>query len=112
MEKLCECGCGQPAPLAPHTMRKKGIRKGEPLRFIWGHNKQRLPDDAGVVGFCQCGCGGQTTLAERTVKRRGWKKGYPKRYLPGHSPKTSGPDFVVDENGCWLWQRSTNVGGY
>jgi hypothetical protein len=36
--KLCECGCGKPAPLAPQNHRAKGWRKGEPLRFIAGHN--------------------------------------------------------------------------
>lgn len=37
--KLCECGCGQPAPLAPRNRASKGIVKGEPLRFIKGHYK-------------------------------------------------------------------------
>jgi hypothetical protein len=36
--KLCECGCGQPAPIAAKTTRKRGYIKGEPMRFIHGHN--------------------------------------------------------------------------
>lgn len=36
----CHCGCGQLAPLAPHTMRKKGVRQGEPLRYIHNHHNR------------------------------------------------------------------------
>lgn len=38
--KLCECGCGEPAPIATRTGR--GYRKGEPQRFVRGH-RARLP---------------------------------------------------------------------
>jgi hypothetical protein len=34
--KKCECGCGQPAPIAKKTRR--GYVKGEPMRFIQGHH--------------------------------------------------------------------------
>lgn len=37
--KLCECGCGQPAPLAPHSHKRRGWVKGEPRRFVHGHNR-------------------------------------------------------------------------
>lgn len=39
--KLCECGCGQTAPLAPQTSKKRGWVKGQPLRFAHGHNRRR-----------------------------------------------------------------------
>lgn len=35
--KLCECGCGRPAPIAARTYTRLGVRKGEPHRFIVGH---------------------------------------------------------------------------
>jgi len=35
--KLCECGCGRPAPIAKQTVRKLGHVKGEPVRFVNGH---------------------------------------------------------------------------
>lgn len=38
MIKLCECGCGNPAPIAKKTKFKKGHIKGNPMRFICGHN--------------------------------------------------------------------------
>lgn len=36
--KLCECGCGNPAPLASHTVKSRGWVRGKPIRFIQGHN--------------------------------------------------------------------------
>lgn len=36
--KLCECGCGQETKLASKTSSKRGWVKGQPLRFINGHN--------------------------------------------------------------------------
>jgi hypothetical protein len=38
---LCECGCGQPAPIARGTSRRDGAVKGQPLRFVHGHNGRR-----------------------------------------------------------------------
>jgi len=35
---LCQCGCGQPAPLAEQSVTARGYVKGEPLRFIKGHH--------------------------------------------------------------------------
>lgn len=34
---LCECGCGEMAPLAKRTKNKIGHKKGQPVRFIRGH---------------------------------------------------------------------------
>lgn len=36
--KLCECGCGDPAPLATKTDSRYGAVKGQPLRFIYRHH--------------------------------------------------------------------------
>jgi hypothetical protein len=36
--KLCECGCGAPTALSDRTWAKHGMVKGQPLRFVKGHN--------------------------------------------------------------------------
>ena len=37
MTALCECGCGRPAPIATRHRPDRGLRKGDPSRFIRGH---------------------------------------------------------------------------
>lgn len=34
---FCECGCGKLAPICPHTNKRRGYVKGQPLHFIKGH---------------------------------------------------------------------------
>lgn len=34
---LCQCGCGEKAPIAVQTDSRLGYTKGEPVRFIVGH---------------------------------------------------------------------------
>lgn len=36
--KLCECGCGEPAPIAKQSITARGWIKGEPLKYIRGHS--------------------------------------------------------------------------
>lgn len=38
---LCQCGCGERAPLATYTQARRGFVKGQPLRFIREHHKRR-----------------------------------------------------------------------
>jgi len=38
--KLCECGCGKPAPMASITSTNRGWIKGQPIRFIMGHHSR------------------------------------------------------------------------
>lgn len=40
--KLCECGCGLPAPLVRSTNRNKGVYRGQPRRFRKGHMRGPL----------------------------------------------------------------------
>jgi|SRR4029077_16163270 hypothetical protein len=52
--KLCECGCGEAAPVAPRTNRSKGWVKGKPLRFVRGHHA-RLPEVREKIGAAHSG---------------------------------------------------------
>lgn len=47
-EKLCECGCGLPAPIARRTDRRAGLFKGHPARFIKGHNRKEAALDTAL----------------------------------------------------------------
>ena len=37
---LCECGCGQETSIARRTRSNIGVVKGQPRRFLAGHNKK------------------------------------------------------------------------
>jgi hypothetical protein len=44
----CHCGCGNKAPIATYTNKRRRVVKGQQLRFISGHNttvKTSPPDD-------------------------------------------------------------------
>jgi hypothetical protein len=40
---LCACGCGNPTKIAQRDWPEKGHVKGEPLRFLKGHNARKEP---------------------------------------------------------------------
>jgi hypothetical protein len=64
------------------------------------------------VGYCQCGCGGETSIPKKTNASKGQIRGVPLRYLKGHHRRTGPVDYLVDEKGCWVWQRSITRDGY
>lgn len=37
----CQCGCGQPAPIARKTSARDDVVKGQPYRFVAGHARRR-----------------------------------------------------------------------
>jgi len=54
---LCQCGCGENAPLAVKTLASRNWTKGKPIRFIHGHQSQNpSPDferrDCGYLTQC------------------------------------------------------------
>lgn len=51
---LCECGCGEPTTIATHNNRRYGWVKGEPLRYVHGHNARRSPHDYAVDETTGC----------------------------------------------------------
>jgi hypothetical protein len=54
--KLCECGCGLPAPIAKITSRARGYAKGEPMRFRHGHHQRRAWKTADRAIRTDTGC--------------------------------------------------------
>jgi hypothetical protein len=43
--KFCQCGCGKETPIAARTRTSRGQKKGEPLRFINGHDARLLDSE-------------------------------------------------------------------
>lgn len=78
---FCQCGCGQKTNLATHT--RPSYRKGQPVRFIYGH--------------------GGSTPKPRPPQERFWTKVDRNGPIPEHCPEL-GP--------CWLWTGSKKVRGY
>lgn len=78
---LCQCGCGNPAPIATRTRRYLGHVKGEPIRFISGHNARFYADEtegfwarvdqSGGPGACWPWIGGKATGGYGTVVYQG-----------------------------------------
>lgn len=84
---LCQCGCGETAPPAAQTNRKRGTVKGEPQKFVYGHNtKGHLNSRFGKTGAMR-GVGGPD--------HPGWKggrknqRGYILVWLPKSHPMRS-----------------------
>lgn len=113
----CHCGCGQKPRISPRTSRHHGYVKGEPRRFVKGHNP-RLPDPGLAPTPCECGCGHLAPLAQHTDAAKGWVRGHPLRFILGHAGRgarkpVSDVDYLlVEETGCWEWQRGIGPDGY
>jgi hypothetical protein len=83
---LCECGCGETTPLAKKTYARWGHVKGQPLRFVLGHqNHVPKPDPPNPSGLCMCGCGAPAPIAATTDTKRGLVRGLPQRFVKGHA---------------------------
>lgn len=55
--------------------------------------------------LCECGCGGYTPIATKTYTIRKEFKGQRRPFIPGHGRRIPGPDYLINENGCWVWQK-------
>jgi hypothetical protein len=45
MDGLCKCGCGAATPIALKNDTRAGHVRGQPIRFINGHNRSKSPVD-------------------------------------------------------------------
>lgn len=67
-----------------------------------------------TAGYCQCGCGCRTNLASKTDAKLGVSKGQPRKFIKGHHTRLLPRpiEYVVDDNGCWVWQKFITEEGY
>jgi hypothetical protein len=63
---LCMCGCGERTVIAPYTRSGRGWIKGEPVRYVAGHQRRMSPTE--YVVDPESGC----WLWQRTVNERGY----------------------------------------
>lgn len=105
VRKLCDCGCGQPVRLATYSQPRYGYRRGDPKRFVNGHNRKGRIETRYVVedrghttpcwvwqgrpneqGYGQVGRNGEQHLAHRYFFREAGNdlvKGQPLDHLCG-----------------------------
>ncbi len=115
----CHCGCGQKTTIAPKTSARRNQKKGEPMRFLPGHNEhtQHGLENPNPSGMCMCGCGLPAPVATKTTVTGGRVKGFPIRFISGHNgrePIEKRFWKYVDKSidGCWLWTGGKTLGGY
>ena len=94
--KLCECGCGEPAPIARRTNATKGHVAGRPMRFIAGHNARlkrvgHVVEDRGYVTPCWIWQGG---LNEKGYGRAWGGMAHRRYYVERYGPIPA--DLTVD----------------
>jgi hypothetical protein len=79
------------------------------------HPKTTIPP-VNPSGLCECGCGEPAPLARQSNTKLGYVLGEPKRFIRGHQRRSNPLLYVEEDRGyetpCWIWQRSTNSGGY
>lgn len=112
--KLCECGCGEPAPIATTTRPSRGYVVGEPQRFVRGHRSstaQTIESREKIAASLR---------GKKGPASRAWKggrfvsaKGYAFVYAPDH-PKAYRGYYVAEhrlvmeaELGRYLLQTET-----
>lgn len=89
--KLCECGCGQPAPIAKRTRTKMGWFKGRPLRFISGHNNTMSPETKAKLHAANMGR--ECTTETRAKIGRANKGCKPASFTHGHAYPSKSPTY-------------------
>jgi hypothetical protein len=60
---ICKCGCGEKTKLSNYTDERHGAKKGQPLRYILGHNTK------GTYGYRK-----KNTQARRETSRNGYRQ--------------------------------------
>lgn len=104
---LCECGCGEPAPIAKRTYGNRGVRKGEPMRYIRGHSTRVITPESHA---------NRSAAASRRMQRPGAREAV----SATHGGKTIGAEHRArlseanarERNNNWKGGRTPHGAGY
>lgn len=108
MTTLCQCGCGQPAPIAKVTMRRRGYVKGQPQRYIRGHSTMG-PLRKCAVEWCDKQVRA-TYCANHAGQMRATGSPRPPRVI-GQAERRFWEK--VDKTGdCWVWTGARDSGRF
>jgi len=103
--KLCECGCGNPAPIATKTSGAQGYIKGMPTHFLKGHHRRKEEPEK----TCLC-CGEKL---ERKINKHGRIEdlcAFIKRKLCSY--KCTGKYMSGDNHYNWRGGKRVDKNGY
>lgn len=113
--KLCECGCREPAPIASKTRTRNGHVKGEPVRFIRGHQmrgKTRQPVSEATRRKLSLAARGRTPSAAHCAALSASLKGrtFSEEHRRNISRAASGRTGAKNPN--WRGGRNLDARGY
>lgn len=107
---LCECGCGEATNLASITSRKRGWVKGQPLRFINGHNARGVPKSAATRAKVSASKLGHTVSPETRAKISASLSGRRSSRRDANHPDWKGEAARYDTIHAWLRKRKQKTG--
>lgn len=72
---LCQCGCGEPAPISARDYPERGYVKGEPMKYILGHvaalKIRHVAQDCGYTTPCWIWQGTKISRGYGRINRQG-----------------------------------------
>lgn len=75
----CQCGCGQKTSIAPYNSASRGWTKGNPLRFIRGHNSRGNNNPSWNGGVSK------TSFGHKSIKTPNHHRANRHGYTPEHN---------------------------
>lgn len=95
---LCQCGCGQKTKISTVTHIARGKIKGEPFRYIHGHNTKK-PGSNWYSGICQNGKRKNlhTAIAEMVLGKKLPQKAVV-HHIDGDKRNNTNGNLIICEN--------------
>jgi hypothetical protein len=98
---LCECGCGQEAPIRQYTQPNRGYFKGQPLRFIPAHTNRGRKWSPQSLAARAAALKGRIVSAETREKISARHRALGTRPSPEATAKSNANRGVGSANASW-----------